>query len=76
MNSKFNIEQPVRLATHQHSLSGSEPKEILCNKPNDQEEFAVARRTTYKLETYEPDVYKNEAYKAKAYKERAAVFIS
>ena len=48
MNSKFNIEQLVRLAQHQHSFSGTETKDIHCNNPYDQEKFAATKRTTYK----------------------------
>lgn len=43
-----DIEQPVRLALHQHSFCESEPKKMHCNNLNDHEEFAAARRTSYK----------------------------
>lgn len=43
-----DIEQPVRLALHQHSYRGSEPMKIYNDNENDLEEFAAARRTSYK----------------------------
>lgn len=46
-----DIEQPVRLALHQHSFYRSEPKKIHCDNLNDQKEFAAARRTSYKSRT-------------------------